>query len=148
MGSEISTFLQIQRSSSEKLWDKYFLVNTVKFFGNAFFSRWVFFHEHLRFTGQQGKRDAISLTPLYHFHPFHRHFHSRAITEENSTLQIASSQTRTGNLWFPSASHKLRSLKFNSYGWSLSVPSERIRNHVVFLCFQGGIWSGSGTKWG
>ena len=34
-----------------------------------FFSIWVFFHEHLQFTGQQGEGEAISLTPLYHFHP-------------------------------------------------------------------------------
>ena len=38
-----------------------------------FFSIWVFFHEHSQFTGQQGKGEAISLTPLYHFHPLHRH---------------------------------------------------------------------------
>ena len=25
---------------------------------------WVFFHEHLQFTGQQGKGEAIYLTPL------------------------------------------------------------------------------------
>ena len=30
------------------------------------FAIWVFFHEHSRFTGQQGKREAIYLTPLYH----------------------------------------------------------------------------------
>ena len=39
-----------------------------------FFYCRVFFHEHSLFTGQQGKRDAISLTPPYHFHPLHRHF--------------------------------------------------------------------------
>ena len=31
---------------------------------NSFFSIWFFFHEHSRYTGQQGKREAISLTPL------------------------------------------------------------------------------------
>ena len=36
-----------------------------------FFSIWVFFHEHSRFTGQQGKGEGIYLTPLYHFHPLH-----------------------------------------------------------------------------
>ena len=70
-----------------------------------FFSIWVFFHEHSRFTGQQGKGDGIYLTPLYHFHPLHRHLDiSRAITAESSPLHIAGSRTRTGNLWFPSAS--------------------------------------------
>ena len=70
----------------------------------VFFSMWVFFYVHSRFTGQQGKREAIYLTPLYHFHPLHRHLDiSRAITAESSPLHIASSRTRTGNLWFPSA---------------------------------------------
>ena len=70
-----------------------------------FFLVWVFFHEHSRFTGQQGKGEDISLTPLYHFHSLHRHLGiSRAITAESSPLHIASSRTWTGNLWFPSAS--------------------------------------------
>ena len=54
---------------------------------------------------QQGKGEAISLSPLYHFHPLHRHLDiSRAITAESSPLHIASSWTWTGNLWFLSAS--------------------------------------------
>ena len=72
-----------------------------------FLSIKVFFYEHSRFTGQQGKGKAIfiSLSPLYHFHLLHRHLHiSRAITAEGSPLHIASSRTRTGNLWFLSAS--------------------------------------------
>ena len=45
------------------------------------------------------------LIPHYHFHPLHRHLDiSRAITAESLPLHIASSRTRTGNLWFPSAS--------------------------------------------
>ena len=72
---------------------------------DALFSIWVFFHEHSRFIGQQGKVEGISLTPLYHFHPPHRHLDiSRAIIAESSPLHIASSRARTGNLWFPSAS--------------------------------------------
>ena len=70
----------------------------------VFFSIWVFFHEHSRITGLQGKEEGISLTPHYHFHPLHRHLDiSRAITAESSPLRIASSRTRTGNLWFSSA---------------------------------------------
>ena len=66
---------------------------------------WVFFHEHSLFTGQQGKGEGIILTPLYHFNPLHRHLEiSRAITAESSPLHIDCSRTRTGNLWFPSAS--------------------------------------------
>ena len=37
------------------------------------FSILVFFHEHSRITGLQGKGEGISLTPHYHFHPLHRH---------------------------------------------------------------------------
>ena len=70
-----------------------------------FFSIWVFFHEHSRIAGLQGKGEAISLTPNYQFHPLHRHLDiSRVITAESSPLHIASSRTRKGNLWFPSAS--------------------------------------------
>ena len=91
------------------------------------FSIWVFFHKHSQFTEQQGKGEAISLTPLYHFHPLHRHLDiSRAITTEGSPLHIASRRTRTGNLWFPSASrlkcwiHILRNIYiFKEYGFHL-----------------------------
>ena len=38
-----------------------------------FFSICVYFHEHSPFTEQQGKREALYVTPLYHFHPLHRH---------------------------------------------------------------------------
>ena len=67
----------------------------------AFFSFWVFFHEHSRFTGQQGKGEGIYLIPVYHYHPFHRQLDiSRAIAAESSPLHIASSRNRTGNLCF------------------------------------------------
>ena len=68
----------------------------------VFFSIWVFFHEHLRFGGQQRKREVISLTPLYHFHPLRRQLNIiRVITAESSSLHRASSRTRILNLWFP-----------------------------------------------
>ena len=38
-----------------------------------FFLSGFIFHEHLRITGLQGKREGISLTLHYHFHPLHRH---------------------------------------------------------------------------
>ena len=38
-------------------------------FSIDFFSIWVFFHNHSRITGLQGKGKGISLTPHYHFHP-------------------------------------------------------------------------------
>ena len=80
-----------------------FIISFILFF--FFFSIWVFFNEHSRITGQQGKGEGILLTPLYHFHPLYRHLDiSRVITAESSPLHIAGSRTRTGNLWFPSAS--------------------------------------------
>ena len=65
-------------------------------FLNIFFSIWIFYHQHSRFTGQQGKGEAISLTPLYHFDPLHRHLDIRLfITAEISPLHLASSRTQT-----------------------------------------------------
>ena len=82
-----------------------FSVSIARFLKTPFFSVWVFFHDHSRITGLQGKEEGISLTLHYHFHPLHRYLHiSRAITAESSPLHIGSSQTQTGNLWFPSAS--------------------------------------------
>ena len=70
-----------------------------------FFSICAFFDKHLRFTRQHGKREAISLTPLYHFHPPHKHLDIiRAIIVDSSSLHIASSRIRTRHLWFPRAS--------------------------------------------
>ena len=60
---------------------------TVIFYGNltVIFFIWVFFNEYSWFTGQQGKGEAISLTPHCHFHPLHRHLDiSRVITSESS----------------------------------------------------------------
>ena len=66
---------------------------------SLFFSIWDFFHEHSRLTEQQGKGEATSSAPLYHFHPFGRHLDiSRAINAESSPLQIADTRTQTGNL--------------------------------------------------
>ena len=64
-----------------------------------------------RTAGEGGGYLFNSLTPLYHFHPLHRHLDiSWAITAGSSTLRIASSPlhidsswTWTGNLWFPRA---------------------------------------------
>ena len=84
--------------------DKHVYANNPCFFFD-FFSIRVFFHNHSRITGLQEKGEGISLTPHYHFHPFHRHLDiSRVITAESSPLHVGSSRTRTGNLWFPSAS--------------------------------------------
>ena len=70
------------------------------------FFTWVFFHGHSQFTGQQKKGEAISVGPLYRFHPLQKHLDiSRKINVVSSPLHIASSRTRTGNFWFESASH-------------------------------------------
>ena len=67
----------------------------------SFFSIWVFFHEQSRFTGYQGKGDAIPLTLSYHFHPVHRYLDINwTITEESSPQHITSSGIRTGSLCF------------------------------------------------
>ena len=66
-----------------------------------YFYLFIFFHGHSRFTGQQEKDEVISLTPLYHFHPLPRHLDiSRAITAASSPPHIASSWTRTGNIFW------------------------------------------------
>ena len=84
------------KSSCPEVFDKMcVLKNFAKFMGKRqgqrllfdnfffFFSIWVFFHEHSQFIGQQEKGEAISLSPLYHFHPLHRHLGiSQAITAE------------------------------------------------------------------
>ena len=53
----------------------------------------------------RGRGEAISLTPLYHFHPLHRHVDtSWTITAESSPLHIANTPSQTGDIWFPSTS--------------------------------------------
>ena len=70
-----------------------------------YFSMGVFFHNHSWTTGLQGKGEGISLTPHYHFHLLHWHLDiSWVISAESSSLHIAMSRTRTGNLWFRSTS--------------------------------------------
>ena len=83
-------------------WKNLFLNVKLKLLFFLFFSIcFFFFHEHSRFTGQQGKGEDIYLTPLYHFYPLHRHLDiSRAVTAESSPLHIAGSRTRTRNLRF------------------------------------------------
>ena len=79
--------------------------STSVFFFFFLYLGWVSFHNHSRITVLQGKGEDISLTPHYHFHPLHKHLDiSGAITAESSSLHIGSTRTRTGNLWFPSAS--------------------------------------------
>ena len=73
----------------------------------------------------QGKGEG---TPHYHFHPLHGHLDIIwAITVESSPLHIASSRTRTGNLWFTRANkilkHALKDL-FTKVLFSYNVAGE------------------------
>ena len=45
----------------------------IQLFHKFFFSIWVFFHEHSRFTGQKGKGEGTYLTPLYYFNLILKH---------------------------------------------------------------------------
>ena len=65
----------------------------------------IFFHEYSRFTGQQEKEEAISLTFLYHIDLLQRYFDiSWVINAESLPLHTGSNRIQTGNLWFPIAS--------------------------------------------
>ena len=83
------------------------LVSSVRnFFFFFLFPIWVFFHNHLRITELQGKVEGISLTPHYHFTSLHRHLDiSQAIIAVSLSLHMASSRTRTRNLWFLNATY-------------------------------------------
>ena len=71
----------------------------------VFFFYLGFFHDHSRITRLQGKGEGIFLAPHYQFHLLHGYLDiCRAIISDSFPLHIASSQTRTGNYWFPSAS--------------------------------------------
>ena len=79
----------------------YFTFFKILFSIRTFFLLFAFFFTNISNHRTAVKGEGISLTPHYHFHPFHRHLDvSRAITTEISPLHIASSRTRTKNLWF------------------------------------------------
>ena len=88
---------RLQNSSSTSYCDQVLFI---------YFSIWDSFHDYSRFTGQQRKGEAISLTPLFHFHTLQRHLViSRENTAGSSPLHIISNRSQTGNLWFPSKTH-------------------------------------------
>ena len=94
----------LRKSLGKKYDAQYFIFGTcphiyIFFFYLGFLSRTFTIH------GTAGEGGGYLLTPLYHFHLLHRHLDiSRAIAAGSSPLHIAGSRTRTGNLWFPSAS--------------------------------------------
>ena len=81
----------------------------------------IFFLSGLSFTNTHDlqnirrKGKAISLTPLYHFSPLHRHLGiSRLIAAESSPPRITTIRVRTRYLWFAKRkllATELRSLK-------------------------------------
>ena len=78
------------------------------YLGHVFFSVWIFFYKYSRFTKQQGKGEAISIIPLYHYHPLHRQLgSSRAITAERSPLHICAFGIDPGacDFWTQLANH-------------------------------------------
>ena len=61
-----------------------------------FFSQWVFYQEHSRLIGQQGKEEAISFNSSLLLPPASQTLrHHPAIAAESSPLYIASSRTHT-----------------------------------------------------
>ena len=88
-------------SSRGILWKISYVFHPIRIVSYFFFI-WIFFHDHSRITGLQGKKEDIFLSPLYHLHPLHRHLHiNQAITAESSSLYRAGNQTWTGNPLFP-----------------------------------------------
>ena len=55
---------------------------------------------------------------------------SWAITAKNSPPHIASSQTRTGNLWFPEPLRSLKPLSYIAYQWLWLLGYFLVTNHV------------------
>ena len=105
---------QMKRFASEWLEKRHYLffcfVFVLLFW---FFSIFILFHGHSRFTGQQGKGEAICSTPLYHFHPLQRHLGiSWVITAESSPLQIAKRDLTREPLF---AERKLLTTKLRSH---------------------------------
>ena len=99
--SILSNISKVYRRRMEEQMNDYFV--------NLFFLFYLAFILSQSFTNQrtagEGWGHFLNLTLHYHFHALHRHLDiSQAITAESSPLHIGSSRTRTGNLWFPSAS--------------------------------------------
>ena len=77
-----------------------------------FFVSWFSFTSIHESQECRGRGEGISLIAQYQFRLLHRHLDSYwAIPAKRSLLHIASSRTRTRNLWFPLLTTKLRALK-------------------------------------
>ena len=77
--------------------------------------------------------ETTSLTPLYHFHPLHKHSDIIwAITGESSPLHTASIRTRTANFKFPSASRSTKLRALNE--WFQSKQLKHQTEAVAHIC--------------
>ena len=66
------------------------------------FSIGVFFYDHSRINGLQGKREGISLTSPYHFHSLRRHLDiSQVITERAQLFTQLAAGLETRTFGFP-----------------------------------------------
>ena len=94
----------LRKSLCKKYDAQYFIFGTcphiyIFFFYLGFLSQTFTIH------GTAGEGGGYLFNSSLPLPPLHRHLDiSRAITAESSPLHIAGSRTRTGNLWFPSAS--------------------------------------------
>ena len=74
VGRLVYTVLDWTRIYLDGLWSKLIISLFLSlFFFFSFFSIRVYFHGHSRITGQQGKVESNSLTPVYHFQQLHWH---------------------------------------------------------------------------
>ena len=104
----------------------------------CFFSIGVFFHDHSRITGLQGKGEGISVIPHYHFHPLHRHLDiTQAITAEISPQFILKvfhrSISRCGYCQKPPIFHLPTALQFQNIRKNFFVVPTKVPFNLNLL---------------
>ena len=78
----------------------------IEYRGRIFFFYLGFFHKHSRITGLWGRREGISLTLHYHFHPLNRHSEiTRAIIADSCTYPEAGLELGTFDFQAQVANH-------------------------------------------
>ena len=107
-----------------------------------------FFLTGFSFTNIHDLQDSWGrrrVTPPYNFHLLHRRLDiSWAITAESSSLHIARNRTRTGNLWFLSASRELLSyapLKTHLVAASVNTTLSKFRDLQIWKLSKCIIWN-------
>ena len=95
-------------------------------FSFSFFSICVFVHAYSQFAGQHGNGNAIFLYP--NFYSLHRYWKIlRVIAAEISHLLITDRRARTGNFWFPKASHAIWNILFLHLQWYLLLLGQCLK---------------------